>query len=788
MKQYIDTAQDISGNALPLATCKVLNFPSGTNASIFSDNGLTPIGTSIVSADLTGQFSFFVADGDYTLQLFNNGTLYKTQTPVSIFDGAPQVTFPDTGLLNGYAIANSALEKALRPGLRASFQAGSTNTLAATFQYNTLAVKPIVNPGGAALTAGAILVNGIYGLEYDGASWQLRSGTSAPPIFVRTAAEITAGVMPSNLAIPSHAVIGVVLPERYGAVGNGNSADLVNAAFDTAAINTAITMSAATLCAILFSRAYIAIPGTPQVGAATYNCAFALKSGVTFLGQEGASIKIQDGYSTNASPKEMAMFSTSVALANISWLGLLMDMNGANNLMSPGRPAVYNRFNHSPIFVNGPTGLINDVRIEDCTMQNTAGVCYILAQLVAAGTTPAMPVRWTIKNNLFLNGGSDTDDLTAVFSWAEDVLIDGNIIWQDNPPHTVGLTGGASGIEVHGARTRVVNNLVRNYKNGGYVATNFTNKTVDVVVANNDFYTSDYGILFFRQQTGNQTEIDNVIIAANNFYFDTTTVLPLWSDGLATRVCIGFEGGLSPTNQLAVNNIKIDGNLAIDNSFGSTSLLSCFVRWDTCQNVANQVCSNLSITNNEVIGFTEGVDILCAANAQSNPQGFTDISNNKFISLSPDSGALYDVVGIKVNASTGVKTLVIDGNQYIDERGAPTFLRGVLLLGAGTITDLCYGQQFFKGLTGQLYLESGVTVTNRKGLWVTRGLSGAVATGAAIAHGLFGTPTQVMLQQLDATPTAVFPGTLGPATFAINYTGGGTHSFAWQASIGSQFP
>lgn len=607
-------------------------------------------------------------------------------------------------------------------------------------------------------------------------------------LYPRTAAEIAAGVTPISYAYASHSVSGFVLPERYGAIGNGNAGDLANAALDTTAINTSITISSATLCPILLSRAYIAIASTSQTGAATYNCAFALKSGVTFLGHNGGSIKMQNGYSTDASPKEMAMFSTSIALSSISWFGLLMDMNGANNLMSPGRPAAYNAFNHAAIMANGPTGLINDVRIQDCTFQNTAGVCYLVAQLVAAGTTPAMGVRWTIKNNIFLNGGTDCQDLTAIFAWCEDCLIDGNIIWQDNPPHTVGLTGGASGFEIHGARTRAVNNLVRNYKLGAYVATNFTNKTVDVVVATNQFYTTDYGVIFFRAQTGNQTEIDNAIVSDNNFYFDATTLLIPWSDGIATRVCIGFEGGNSSTNQLAVNNIKISGNIALDNSFGSTALLSQFVRWDTVQTVANQVCSNISITDNEVIGFTEGVDIICVASGAANAQGFTEISNNKFISLSPDSGALYDVVGIKVLPNTGVKTLVIDGNQYIDERAVPTFLRGVLLFNSGTITDLCYGQQFFKGLTGALYTETGITVTNRKGLWVTRGPSGAVATGAAIAHGLPVAPTLVMLQQLDAVPTAVFPNTFGATTFVINYAGGGTHTFAWQASIGSPFP
>jgi hypothetical protein len=222
MRQYIDVAQDVSGNALSGATCLVQNYPSGTNANIFSDNGLTPIGTATVTADVTGQFSFFVADGDYILVLSFNGSIYKTQSPVSIFDGAEQVTFADTGAVNAYAIANSALEKTLRAGLRASFQASNTNTLAATFTYNNLAAKPLVFPGGGALAAGVVVLNGIYAVEYDGTSWQLKnqtvslaqlSGLTGPP-YPQTPLEFAAGITPVT-SFPTGTFY------RYGAKGAG---------------------------------------------------------------------------------------------------------------------------------------------------------------------------------------------------------------------------------------------------------------------------------------------------------------------------------------------------------------------------------------------------------------------------------------------------------------------------------------------------------------------------------------------------------------------------------------
>jgi hypothetical protein len=76
------------------------------------------------------------------------------------------------------------------------------------------------------------------------------------------------------------------------------------------------------------------------------------------------------------------------------------------------------------------------------------------------------------------------------------------------------------------------------------------------------------------------------------------------------------------------------------------------------------------------------------------------------------------------------------------------------------------------------------SVTNNPGfLTSNKGVTGAIATGATVAHGLAVTPTIVLLQAQDGTPTAVFPGAPGATTFTVNYAGGGTHAFSWQASI-----
>ncbi len=255
MRQYIDTLQDVQGNALVGATILVQNYLGGANASIYSDNGLTPIANSTVSTGTDGQFSFFVADGNYNLVMSKNATVFKTQSPVSIFDGAPQVTFPDTGSANAYAVTNSTLEKALRAGLRASFHAANANTGASTFQYNGLTVKNIVQAGGAALIGGMILANGIYAIEYDGASWEIKNA-SFPSTNGQTAAEIAAGVTPTNFGYAE------LDPRRYGFTGNG-------VANDYPSIHSAL------LVAGEYSSARVTLPQNSNVvcnSGLNYNC------------------------------------------------------------------------------------------------------------------------------------------------------------------------------------------------------------------------------------------------------------------------------------------------------------------------------------------------------------------------------------------------------------------------------------------------------------------------------------------------------------------------------------
>lgn len=199
MLQYFETLADISGNALLGATVQVLNFPALTQALIYATNGTaTPIANATVTADITGQISFFVPDGSYQLVYTYNGTVFKTKPAVQMLDPMGYVTATDTGAADAYVVNSTAYPVSLYIGQKISFKASHANTgAAATLNVNGTGTQPLVQTGGALLSLGMIPLNGIIHAEWDGVQWQVL-GTQSQPFYATIQAELTAGVTIAN--------------------------------------------------------------------------------------------------------------------------------------------------------------------------------------------------------------------------------------------------------------------------------------------------------------------------------------------------------------------------------------------------------------------------------------------------------------------------------------------------------------------------------------------------------------------------------------------------------------
>ena len=108
MRKYFDVV--FLTTSIPAAGAYVYVLDSsGNRVSLYSDNGVTSI-QNPVTTDRTGFFSFYVADGTYTLQYVLGGVTLRTLTAVQIYDESSASgvsnaiangTATDAGTLNG---------------------------------------------------------------------------------------------------------------------------------------------------------------------------------------------------------------------------------------------------------------------------------------------------------------------------------------------------------------------------------------------------------------------------------------------------------------------------------------------------------------------------------------------------------------------------------------------------------------------------------------------------------------------------------------------------------------
>lgn len=475
----------------------------------------------------------------------------------------------------------------------------------------------------------------------------------------------------------------------------------------TAALQAAIDWCAPRGIGIyLPAGTYSVLPGTSSVGAATFNTALVLRSGLKFIGNPSSVFRIADNYSTDASPKEFATFATTGSpVTGVTFDCVTFDQNGANNKMSPARPVTYNSFNHFAVVGNGDTGGISNLLFRDCTFQNCAGECYVSQSFVQNNHVTTLPSgMWFLGVTRFNNSGLDVKDHSSIYSWGTDCLFDNVIGTNPAPPWTTGLTGPKTLIEIHGSRQTIRNcEVVANaYANGVYVAPNFTAATNDILVRDSKFATTDYGILIWRAVGALAYQaLDGVTITNNQFVLDDYQ----HASPPTYKACIAYQGEIG-TVQGGVKNIRI-----LDNQYRSTSttLTTVFVKWNmTGQSGEDTV--GLTIKGNEGTGVCNGIDILL--NASSNLCALSTYGN-KFRECTPDLAG-NQPKGILVAGAGLIKTWYCGPNEFIDERATPLMNYGIYLNG-GTITDFGLYNQVCKGMLSANVRNAASTITNMVG-------------------------------------------------------------------------
>ncbi len=241
------------------------------------------------------------------------------------------------------------------------------------------------------------------------------------------------------------------------------------------------------------------------------------------LSGRGATLRVVDGVSSDLAPRLMSLFGTNGTAHDVSIADVVLDMNGANNRISPRRAEhIFNRFPQAAIYVSGTPGGVaarmDDVMLRRLTIQNGPGVsCIVMAQSNTDGVQ--LGKRWKLENCLLQNTGNDTDDCSFVFAWADDVTTSGCTFRNDVQVDDYGR-GGLVAYEVHGSNHAFINNRVDNFFQGMWIGENRTDDVNNTLIGGNTFARiKAIGIATFGNDssfvTYNHAIVDNTIIFDN---------------------------------------------------------------------------------------------------------------------------------------------------------------------------------------------------------------------------------------------------------------------------------
>ena len=118
MQKYTDIVLS-NGRPVTGAVVTVTTYPGGAAPTIFADNGVTVIAGNSVSTDTSGRFSFYAADGRYTLTISGTGITTQTISDILLEDptnpnpiAATTITATGTATLAGVTATSLAVSGA----------------------------------------------------------------------------------------------------------------------------------------------------------------------------------------------------------------------------------------------------------------------------------------------------------------------------------------------------------------------------------------------------------------------------------------------------------------------------------------------------------------------------------------------------------------------------------------------------------------------------------------------------------------------------------------------------
>lgn len=207
----------------PLVRGKLFTYEAGTDikAATYIDSSGGTQNTNPIILDFRGECRLWIDPRQaYKFVLSPRSDTDPPTSPIWSVDDitAAPIAFDnaavDTGPVNNIELSIPQISSPV-VFTRIVFKAANTNTGPVTISINGGPAANLVWQNVATFTGGEVQQNGFYEAIYDGARWQLQ-GPTLLPTNMRSAAEILAGVTPTNYSIVNHTAQGLVHPARYG--------------------------------------------------------------------------------------------------------------------------------------------------------------------------------------------------------------------------------------------------------------------------------------------------------------------------------------------------------------------------------------------------------------------------------------------------------------------------------------------------------------------------------------------------------------------------------------------
>lgn len=488
-----------------------------------------------------------------------------------------------------------------------------------------------------------------------------------------------------------------------------------SAATNTTAFQLATAYAASLgLTLVVPEGTYLLTPSkTVSALSTTKYCVFSTVSNLHIVGLGDVTLKVADGFSTTAAPKDYFIALSVTDDTNVSFENIVFDMNGHNNLIAvkpvvpapPTAPGVdWGVLLTSAIAwitdsATPTVGKVDGLRITGCTFTGTPGTNNIVLGTALGNPFPTnvLSNNVVIENCTFLDSGFNTSDFTSIYGYAENMLVDGCKFTVAASRDNI-MTGTA--VEIHGAFSTVRNCEVYGLVSGVMICDNYVSNVYAISVYGNYIEASTVPIGFFR--------IANVAVPTALYGVSIfNNVIRLVPGVALSNLAYGI--GMYTVDR-TVRDVQIYNNSVTNLKGNSLDVQGIFC--GTYNPLESFIFDRIYITNNGVYDFTVGIEFFIGTGGTGHADvGSIYINDNNITGIVQTTG-LSRGHGIFIYDTTAVLStftyLQITGN-HVQSTDIGIYLNGA------DITNYDVQDNVLECLSANAYFEQTTIVTQRFG-------------------------------------------------------------------------